>query len=221
MRCCSGDAPFTLHPSSIAHCICPGHGRLALGAVMLPSFPTPLPSLTLAVGVLLFSTLLALLSAHGQVSANGATRVVKNERAGPYELQVGILPGNPRVGNLHLSILVANSADGVPIINAAVMVAAVGPPDAANVGPVPAVTSLGSLQYYEADISLDTVGSWSIFIDVNSGLGEATLELPLEVTEGGGISLAFVAAVAIALLALSIWLWDRIRRVRRRRGQTA
>ena len=56
-----------------------------------------------------------LIFAHGPlaVHANGGTRpVVKNERVGPYELEVGILPGSPRVGNLHLSPNPPKDTDG-------------------------------------------------------------------------------------------------------------
>ena len=164
----------------------------------------------------------ALTYAQGTAFANGNTRpVVKNEWVGPYDLQVGILPGTPRVGNLHFSILVNNAENGEPITDALVTVAANGPPNAASVGPVRALNTPQSPQFYDVDVPLDMEGSWTFTLEVTTDLGEASLELPLEVSRPGGFSVAFVAAVAIALLAVCIWTWDRIRRRRRHRRQRA
>ena len=158
--------------------------------------------------------------AQGIAFANGNTRpVIKNERVGPYDLQVGILPGTPRVGNLHFSILVNNAESGEPITDALVTVAANGPLNATSVGPVQALNTPQIPQFYDVDIPLDMEGSWIFTMAVATDLGEASLELPLEVSSPSGFSVAFVAAVAIALLAVSIWTWDRIRRWRRRRRQ--
>lgn len=169
--------------------------------------------------VVLLSTLI---SPHSTAFANGTTRpVVKNERVGPYDLEVGILPGTPRVGNLHFSILVNDAEAGEPITDALVTIAATGPPDSTGVGPVRALTTIQSPQFYEADVSLDMEGLWTFTLEVVAEPGEASLELPMEVSKPGGFSVAFVAAVAVALLALSIWTWDRVRRRRRRRRQEA
>ncbi len=70
-------------------------------------------------------------------SANGASRkVVSNALVGPYELQVGILPGSPKVGNLHLSIQLKDATDGSNITDAIIMVMATGPSGATTVSPV-------------------------------------------------------------------------------------
>ena len=50
-------------------------------------------------------------------SANGATRVIVNDsKEGPYLFRVGVLPGSPKVGNLHLSVLI-QPAEGDEIIS--------------------------------------------------------------------------------------------------------
>ncbi len=175
-----------------------------------------------ATAIVLISVVLlgALAYVQGIAFANGNTRpVVKNERVGPYDLQVGILPGTPRVGNLHFSILVNNAENGEPITDALVMVAANGPLNATSVGPVQALNTPRNPRFYDVDVPLDMEGSWTFTLEVVTELGEASLELPLEVSRPGGFSVAFVAAVAIALLAVSIWTWDRVRRRRRRRRQ--
>ena len=181
-------------------------------------WPLPTAAFVLAAVVLLG----ALTCSHSTAFANGSTRpVVKNERVGPYDLEVGILPGTPRVGNLHFSVLVNDAEAGEPIIDALVTIAASGPPDSTNVGPVQALSTIQSPQFYEADVPLDMEGRWTFTLEVAAEPGEASLELPMEVSRPSGFSVAFVAAVAVALLAVSIWTWDRIRRRRRRRRQEA
>ena len=169
----------------------------------------------------LAAVILIFLNAHDSAWANGATRtLVKEERAGPYLLQIGILPGKPRIGNLHLSIRVWDAETEDPILVSVVMVAARGPEGATDVRPVRAVNFPDSPQFYDVDISLDQLGGWALTLDVDGELGEATIEVPLEVTEAGGISVALVAAGFIALLAASIWIWGFISKRRRRRRKT-
>ena len=195
--------------------------NLNLNVRGLPSF---VPGVLSTTAILLISVMLLLgtLTYHQSTAfANGSTRpVVKNERVGPYDLQVGILPGTPRVGNLHFSVLVNNAEVGEPITDALVTIAASGPQNATSVGPVRALNTPLSPQFYEVDVPLDMEGRWTFTLEVVTDLGEESLELPMEVSRPGGFSVAFVAAVAIALLAVSIWTWDRIRRRRHRRRQS-
>ena len=168
--------------------------------------------------ILMISTIVPL--NQSPVLANGATReLVKNQRVGPYELQVGILPGGPKVGNLHISILITDAESGNLVTDATVSVLAQGPEGSTRIGPVPAPNTPQNPQFYDVDISLDAEGSWAVTLEIDAAQGTENLEVPLEVTSGGGISLALVAAAAIALLAVSIWAWDRIKSRRRRREQ--
>ena len=67
--------------------------------------------------VLLISTVVASPLQPRQVSANGATRLIVNdEKVGPYLFRVGILPGNPKVGALHLSVLI-RAAEGDHVLS--------------------------------------------------------------------------------------------------------
>ncbi len=160
--------------------------------------------------------LLALLLGQGTVLANGATKLVLEDvQAGPYLLQVGIIPGSPKVGNLHLSIEVYDAASEAPVTDARVFVSAVGPEDATNVPSTEAQSPLTGQNFYEADIWLDVEGSWVVTMHIDAAQGLATQEVPLEVTSGG-ISLALLAAILVFILAVSIWSWDRIKGRRRR-----
>ncbi len=148
------------------------------------------------------------------VSANGATRTVVERTVGPYWLQVGILPGIPTVGILHLSIRVQDAENETVITNAAVLVSAQGPAGSAGVAPVQAVNTPLDPESYEVDIPLDTVGSWTITLETDGRLGKASLDLPMEVMEPDGLPAAWIAAGLAAFLALIIWTWRRARRRR-------
>ena len=170
--------------------------------------------LSIAVFLLLaLGALLAAFAGLSPVSANGATlAVVQDARAGPYQLQVGILPGSPRVGNLHLSIVVQDAQDETVITDAVVLVSASGPVGATEVASMPAVNTPLSPQSYEVDIPLDTVGSWIVTLETDGRLGQASLDLPFEVTEPDGLPVAWLAAGVVAATTLCVWTWRRVRR---------
>ena len=158
----------------------------------------------------------ALVLGQGTVLANGATKLVLEDvQAGPYLLQVGIIPGSPKVGNLHLSIEVCDAATEAPVTDAQVFISAVGPEDATSVPSTAAQSPLTGQNFYEADIWLDAEGSWIVTMHIDAAQGLATQDVPLEVTSGG-ISLALLAAILVFILAVSIWTWDRIKGRRRR-----
>ena len=170
--------------------------------------------------VLALSIALSSLAGGKTALANGAGHeVVKNAKAGPYELQVSILPGSPKVGNLHLSILVKNAETGAAITDATVMVAATGPLGATNVSPMQAVNTPQGPQFYDVDIPLDTAGKWTLTVDTDSSLGKANLGLSLEVAQSRGTSLLWMAAGIVAALAFGLGTWDMLRSRRRRRKQ--
>ena len=104
--------------------------------------------------------------------------MVQDARAGPYQLQVGILPGSPKVGNLHLSITVQDAENETIITDAIVLVAAKGPVGAADVAPVQAVSSPLSPQSYEVDIPLDTAGSWTVTLETDGRWETPALTCP-------------------------------------------
>ncbi len=145
------------------------------------------------------------------VSANGAVRVEKEEVVGPYRLQVGILPGIPTVGILHLSIIVQDAENETVITDAAVVVSAQGPAGSAGVAPVQAVNTPLDPESYEVDVPLDTAGSWTISLETDGRLGKASLDLPLQVNEPDGLPAVWLAAGLAAFLVLIFWTWRRAR----------
>jgi|TARA_B100000315_G_scaffold6367_1_gene6389 hypothetical protein len=148
-----------------------------------------------------------------QVSANGATRLIINDaQEGPYLFRVGILPGSPKVGNLHLSVLI-QSADGDQIISDGQMIIqATGPELGMTAGPVQATNAPLNPQVFDADITLTALGTWTITLETVSELGEATLVVPLQVTEAGGFNLLIVLVIAVIVVAIAALVWSQKQR---------
>ncbi|MEC8857421.1 MAG: hypothetical protein VX664_08535 [Chloroflexota bacterium] len=146
-----------------------------------------------------------------QVSANGATRLIVNdEHVGPYLFRVGILPGKPTVGNLHLSVLI-QAAEGDDIIeNGQMIIQATGPEPGIIAGPVLAKNALLNPQVFDADINLTALGNWTITLETVSELGEATLEVPLQVTEAEGFNLLIVVVIVAVALAIAALRWSQM-----------
>ena len=169
--------------------------------------------------LLLLAGPVVFLSGNETAQANGGTRpVVTNQIVGPYKVQVGIFPGQPRVGNLHLSIRVED-ASGVQVLTGATVFASLtGPPGATDVGLVPAANTPQNPQTYDVDMPLDMIGSWILTLETNSELGKASLDVPLEVVEPEGFDLILLLAGGVAILALVLWIRDRIGKGRSQSG---
>ncbi|MDA0264500.1 MAG: hypothetical protein O3A93_09820 [Chloroflexi bacterium] len=166
--------------------------------------------------ILLMSAAVASPLRVGQASANGATRLIINDvEEGPYLFRVGILPGSPKVGNLHLSILIQPADGDAPIDDGQIIVMATGPEDGMTAGPVPASNSPLSPQVFSADISLTALGAWSMTLETTSKLGPATLVVPLQVTEAGGFNLLIVVVVFVIVVIVAALGWSQVQRNRR------
>lgn len=155
-------------------------------------------------------------------AANGRATLISSQERGPYRVEVSILPNRAVVNNTHLSVRVVNLSSAEPLTAAAVRVAAAGPAGAAGggFGPLPAVNDVLP-QFFEAALPFDVAGEWEMSISVATDLGEETILVPLEVRAGQQINLILVAAGAVAVAALSIWTYDRIRGWRRSRPAKA
>ncbi len=162
----------------------------------------------------------AILAALGQsaASANGRSTLVFAQDAGPYRVDVSILPARPVVGKTHLSILMRSLASGEIVTSADVVVAATGPAGSSAIGPVAASNYL-AIGFFETDLSFDVPGEWQVEVTVSSELGQATALVPLQVGEGGGGNWMLLAAVAVVMGAAGVVIWGRLpRRKPRSRG---
>ena len=167
-----------------------------------------------------FFTVLTLLCAlalatlpSGAASANGAVRlVVIDEVAGPYLLRVGVLPADPSVGPLHVSTLIQDANGDTAVDDATVSVSITGPGTAAQ---TQAVNSPQNPQLYEGNLLLDSLGQWSVTLDIESDLGRASHTFPLRAAEEGGFNLMFVIAAVAAVLVVGSLVLSQLQRRRR------
>lgn len=173
--------------------------------------------LVLPLLLLLAAAGFALLEPAGAAANGRATRIAIEEQ-GPYRVEVSILPARAVVNNTHLSVQVADLSSGAMLPDAVVRVSATGPANAAGqvaaFGPIAAVNDV-SPQFFEAILPFAVPGEWELSISISSDLGAETVQVALPVRAGESINLIWVAAVAVAVLALGIWTYDRIRGRRR------
>ena len=166
--------------------------------------------LTLSVALVFVAVLSA-----GTTSANGAVRlVVIDEVAGPYLLRVGVLPSEPTLGPLHVSILVQDATGETAVDDATVSVAATGPGAPSQ---TEAVNSPQSPQLYEGNLWLDALGDWSLTLDIESSWAGAATPSPFQAREEGGFNLMFVIAAAAAVLVVGSLVLSQLQRRRRLR----
>ena len=173
---------------------------------------------TTKASIILLALALLLTLGIDAATANGGTRpLVRDARAGPYSFDVGIFPGRPTVGNLHLSILIKDAASGGALTNATVMVTLTGPEGSTAVGPVQAVNTPQTPRFYDVNVPLDMIGRWDLSVAAETHLGPASLNVPLQVTEATGIDIVYPLIALLGALAVLFWVLARIRSRRRRR----
>ena len=177
-----------------------------------------LPS-RLARWFLLFSGVLLLFAAvwqPGAVYANGRATLISTQEQGPYRFEVSILPSRAIVNNTHLSLRVVALETDETLTEAEVSISAEGPPLSAEFGPLVADNDVLP-QFFEATLPFDTPGLWQVSINVVTELGDETIKVPMDVREGRPINLILLAAIIVAVVAVGIWTYDRIRAGIRRR----
>ncbi len=165
--------------------------------------------------VAVFLALLAAVAAlsGGTASANGAVRlVVVDEVAGPYLLRVGVLPGAPTLGPLHVSILIQDATGETAVEGATVSVAATGPGAPTQTA---AVNSPQNPQLYEGNLYLDALGEWSVAVDIESPLGPGRHAFAVRAAAEGGFNLMWAIVAAVAVLVVGSLVLSQLQRRRR------
>lgn len=149
-----------------------------------------------------------LVLAAGPVLANGRVQRFVTQSAGPYTLAIGTIPETPVVGNLHLTMSVADEASGAYILDAVVTVAGAGPAvDTPELGPFVAEKNPLDPTFYDINTSVDREGIWKFTIDISGELGDVSTEIDIEVSSVSPVAgiVALVALLAFLLvLGLSV-----------------
>ena len=156
----------------------------------------------------------------GVAQANGKATLVAIEEQGPYRFEVSILPARAIVNNTHLSLRVVALESEETLTEAEVNISAAGPETVNRFGPIVADNDVLP-QFFETTLPFSVPGPWQVTINVITELGDETIQVPMEVRAGQPINLILVAAIVVAVIAVGVWTFDRIRAGMRRRRANA
>lgn len=135
------------------------------------------------------------------VQANGRVGRFDRQLAGPYEIGLGTIPATPGVGNLHLTVSVADAVSKVYITGADVVVTA-SEPGAGEIGPLNAYDSLQGVGFYDVNTSVDMEGMWTFTVAVSSEIGDASVPFEIEVKNANPVAGVVTLVVLVALLTV-------------------
>ncbi len=137
--------------------------------------------------------------------ANGQTVSIFDTVQGPYRVEVRVSPPTPRVGSLHMSVVLQSTVNMQPVHDASIWVRAIGPaPDSLLVGPVNAEPTTELLNWYDLNVALPQDGEWSFALDISQGEDSTIVEFPVLVSSGGvnwGVVVVFIAALPMLVSA--------------------
>ena len=167
----------------------------------------------LAASVALFSWL-----AWGYVAANGVGKEIFRGQAGAFEIVVRVQPARPEMGRVHLTITPLDPESTAVLLNVEVEVVALNP-EGEPTYRVRAVNAPLAVEYYDANITFESAGSWTLLVNVaREGRGRATFSVPLIVEEASlsptlGGTLVWLAVLA-ALAGGGTYVWYSSRKLR-------
>ncbi len=152
---------------------------------------------------------------HGALANGGGTEIFR-ARQGAYEIVVWVQPERPVVGAAHLTITPLNAETSVPVLEAEINIVA-NDPQGVPTYRVRALSAPLSLQYYDANITFDSSGDWTLSVSVeHSTLGRAMVDVPLHVDEqplGPSLAGTIVWLAVISILAGgAAYVWSKQRR---------
>ena len=155
-----------------------------------------------------------------QSLANGSGAEIYRGREGEYEVIVRVQPDRPVVGAIHFTITPLDTDTLVPVVHAEIDIVAYDPQGMPRYR-VRALNPPLALQYYDANITIDSPGLWTLLVHVRSdSLGLATFTVPVHVDERALAQTAAGTIVWLVVLATLVagsgYLWCRGRRLRGR-----
>jgi len=134
--------------------------------------------------------------------ANGRVVSFETKTAGPYEVALGTIPGDPSVGNLHLTMSVTEIASDTLVTGADIMVVAVGPPTGTTIGPIAAVAKPEDPTFYDVNTVVDTEGLWIVTTTIRDARGEHFADFEIQVKNVSPIAGIVTLATLLAFLVI-------------------
>ncbi len=153
-----------------------------------------------------------------QALANGDGVEIYWGREGAYEVIVSVQPDRPTVGTIHFTVTPLNAETLVPVVDADIEIVAHDPLNNPRFR-VLALNPPLDLNYYDANVTVDSPGTWTLMVSVTSELlGEATFIVPVDVVERPLAQTTAGTIVWLAVLSTLVagsgYVWHRSRRSR-------
>lgn len=141
-----------------------------------------------------------------QAHGSGTPQLV-NVAAGPYQVWVWSMPEPVRVGEMHISLAVAQPEPAAPLDVEILLT-----PDDGASPPIRQSTVRQTRlfeEYYESDFILPTVGSWQANIAINGPAGAATSNFAFDVLPPHQVNWTLILWGGMAFAGLLGFLWIR------------
>ena len=156
--------------------------------------------------------------------ANGESVTVFEGSDGPYTVTVGVLPEEPKVGSVHITVAPVYTDSSEPVEGAQVEILAT-ESEGEEAYHTFAVSVPEEPQYYDGNLLIEHTGTWTLKVTVSKeGEGVGEFELTLEVTEdipnAGRLGTALWAGIVAVVFGGGVYMTIAIRRSQRRRGAT-
>lgn len=160
-------------------------------------------------------------------AAHGDGTEIFRQADGPFVIAVRILPLQPLVGQLHLTVTVDLLETGEPVENARVRVTGRFQDGVATALFSPALNIPTERRYYDANFDLDDGGNWNFEVEVTADAGEGSVVTPVFIARrvrGESLGLAgtlMFAVVTGALFGGGGWIAYTARKKQRIRRERA
>lgn len=152
------------------------------------------------------------------VLANGRTGSLIETTEGHYKIELRSYPPEPRVGNMHFSLVINKIEDDKPVTDASLLVLLIGPaPEHILLGPIETEKDLSFNNWYDFTIDLSEEGQWLLEGELKHEDQITRINLTLEVYKN-----EFnwgVIAVLISTLPIVVSLAWYLRRINRSQSQ--
>ena len=165
--------------------------------------------------ILLFMLLLAVVGwtivPVASAEANGKSIPIFSSAEGPYQIQFRVSPPTPKVGKLHIVLVIQYLATGEPVDSALVNITALGPsPDRIALDSLQLYDPESESNWYEADLLIPEAGTWQVNAEINHEGQVTSVSIPI-VVESWNVDAEILVLIAssIPLLVTTAWYFRR------------
>ena len=154
------------------------------------------------VGIIFVMVLLAVLPTSDEVYANGRVTDWDTAESDRFQVSLGTIPANPRIGIVHISIRAKDLRSGEFINNGSVFVAAIGPIGSSAVSNTPFESGPADGTYFDGLINLDKEGLWEISVTIDIDQDSETLVFQVNVIKTHPLTGAVTLIAIIGFLTV-------------------